>query len=477
MAFLELTAHELMEKLQSREVSAREAVEACLERISAVDEKIGAFLTVTADVALQQATEIDERRAAGEELPETAGVPIAIKDVICTRRIRTTCASKMLSNFVPPYDATTVIKCREAGLPILGKTNMDEFAMGSSTENSAFQITRNPRDLERVPGGSSGGSAAAVAAHEAFWALGSDTGGSIRQPAALCGIVGIKPTYGRVSRYGLIAYASSLDQVGPLTKDVTDAAILLKIISGRDPHDNTSADVPVPDYVEEMKRGVEGLRGGVARQLMGEGIDPAVREVVRRAIDCLADLGMAIEEVDMPHIDYSLPVYYIIAPAEAASNLARYDGVRYGWRTQQPVSDIYDLFAKTRAEGFGPEVRLRIMLGTYALSAGYYDAYYLKALKVRTLIKQDFDRAFEKFDVLLSPTSPTVAFRIGERAGDPLQMKLADICTLPVNLAGIPAISVPCGEVDGLPVGLQIMGRPFEEATVLRVAYACEQSQ
>ncbi len=475
MALHELTAHELMDKLQAREVSAREAVDACLEQIQRVDEAIGAFLTVTEDLARQQAAEIDEKRAAGEDLPPTAGVPIAIKDVICTRGVRTTCASKILYNFVPPYDATTVIKCREAGLPMLGKTNMDEFAMGSSTENSAFKITRNPRDPERVPGGSSGGSAAAVAANEAFWALGSDTGGSIRQPAALCGIVGLKPTYGRVSRYGLVAFASSLDQIGPLTKDVTDAALLLRVISGRDSHDNTSADVPVPNYVEEMKQGVEGLRAGVPRQLLGEGIEPAVREAVRRAIDALADMGMAVEEVDMPHIDYSLPVYYIIAPAEAASNLARYDGVRYGWRTQQPVSDIYDLFAKTRAEGFGPEVRLRIMLGTYALSAGYYDAYYLKALKVRTLIKRDFDEAFERYDVLLSPTSPTVAFKIGERADDPLQMKLADICTIPVNLAGIPAISVPCGEADGLPVGLQIMGRPFEESTILRVAYAYEQ--
>lgn len=475
MALEELTAHALIEKLNAGEVSCLEATEACLRRIEEIEPTVAAFMTVTADVAIAQAREVDNRRARGEALPAAAGVPIAIKDVLCTKGIRTTCSSRILENFVPPYDATAVERCRQAGLPMLGKTNMDEFAMGSSTENSAFMITRNPRALDRVPGGSSGGSAAAVAANEAFWALGSDTGGSIRQPAALCGIVGLKPTYGRVSRFGLIAYASSLDQVGPLTKDVRDAALLLGIIAGCDPRDDTSADLPVPDYVAELDRGLDGLRAGVPVQLLGAGVDAAVRETVRRAIDRLASLGLAVEEVEMPHIDYSLPVYYIIAPAEAASNLARYDGVRYGHRTSQTVSDIYDLFAKTRAEGFGPEVRLRIMLGTYALSAGYYDAYYLKALKVRTLIKNDFDRAFEKYDVLLSPTSPTPAFKIGEKAGDPLQMKLADICTIPVNLAGIPAISVPCGEVDGLPVGLQIMGRPFEEHVILRVAYAFEQ--
>jgi aspartyl-tRNA(Asn)/glutamyl-tRNA(Gln) amidotransferase subunit A len=472
-----LTAHELADLLRTREVSAVEAAEACLKRIDEVDGEIGAFVTLTADAALAQAREIDERRAAGEALSPVAGVPIAIKDVMCTRGVRTTCCSRILSNFVPPYDATAVVRCREAGLPMLGKTNMDEFAMGSSTENSALQITRNPRDTERVPGGSSGGSAAAVAADEAFWALGSDTGGSIRQPAALCGLVGLKPTYGRVSRYGLVAYASSLDQIGPLTKNVRDCALILQVIAGRDDRDNTSADVPVPDYVAELDKGVAGLKAGVPRQLLGEGIEPEVRAVVGAAVDALARLGVEVEEVEMPNIDYSLPVYYIIAPAEAASNLARYDGVRYGHRTHSQVDDIYDLFAKTRAEGFGPEVRLRIMLGTYALSAGYYDAYYLKALKVRGLIKSDFDRAFERYDMLLSPTSPSVAFRIGEKAGDPLQMKLADICTLPVNLAGIPAISIPCGEAEGLPVGLQIMGRPFEEDILLRTAFAYEQSR
>jgi aspartyl-tRNA(Asn)/glutamyl-tRNA(Gln) amidotransferase subunit A len=352
---------------------------------------------------------------------------------------------------------------------------MDEFAMGSSTENSAFQVTANPWDLERVPGGSSGGSAAAVAAGEAPFALGTDTGGSIRQPASLCGIVGMKPTYGRVSRYGVVAYASSLDQVGPFARNVTDCALLLGVIAGHDPRDATSAAAAPPDYVAEMRKGVAGLRAGLPKELFGEGIDPAVKNTILAAVDKLADLGVECEEVEMPHVDYSLPCYYIIAPAECSSNLARYDGVRYGHRTAEPVSDIYDLFSKSRAEGFGPEVRLRIMLGTYTLSAGYYDAYYLKALKVRTLIKGDFDRAFERFDVLLSPTSPTTAFKIGEKADDPLAMKLADICTIPVNLAGLPGMSVPCGFVEGLPVGMQIIGKPFGEAEMLRVAYAYEE--
>ncbi|NLO73373.1 MAG: Asp-tRNA(Asn)/Glu-tRNA(Gln) amidotransferase subunit GatA, partial [candidate division WS1 bacterium] len=395
----------------------------------------------------------------------------------CTNGLRTTCGSRMLENFVPPYDATVVARCHEAGLPMLGKTNMDEFAMGSSTENSAFQITANPWDLERVPGGSSGGSAAAVAACEAPLALGTDTGGSIRQPASLCGIVGLKPTYGRVSRYGVVAYASSLDQVGPFARNVTDLALLLQVIAGHDPHDATSVTDPVPDYLAEMQKGVTGLKAGLPKELFGEGIDPAVKSTLLAAVDKLQKLGVECEEVEMPHVDYSLPCYYIIAPAECSSNLARYDGVRYGHRTKEPVSDIYDLFSKTRAEAFGPEVRLRIMLGTYTLSAGYYDAYYVKALKVRTLIKSDFDRAFEKYDVLLSPTSPTTAFKIGEKADDPLAMKLADICTIPVNLAGLPGMSLPCGFVEGLPVGMQIIGKPFGEAEMLRIAYAYEQAE
>ena len=476
MELYELTAYEIAEQIAAGQLSAQETTEACLERIAEVEETVNSFLVVTADRARAQAAQADEELANGEAPNPLAGIPIAIKDVMCTRGLATTCGSKILENFIPPYDATVVQRCSQALLPMVGKTNMDEFAMGSSTENSAFKVTANPWDLERVPGGSSGGSAAAVAAGEALVALGSDTGGSIRQPAALCGIVGLKPTYGRVSRYGLIAYASSLDQIGPLTRDVTDCALVMNVIAGHDPQDATSADIPVPDYTEYLTGSVAGLKAGVPAQLLGEGIDPQVRDRVQAAIDDLQNMGLECEEVQMPHIDYSLPVYYIIAPAECSSNLARFDGVRYGYRTPTETDDINELFAMTRAEGFGPEVRLRIMLGTYTLSAGYYDAYYLKALKVRTLIKGDFDSAFQKYDVLLSPTSPTVAFPIGERADDPLAMKLADICTIPVNLAGIPAISIPCGFVDGLPVGLQIMGRAFEEDKVLQVAYAYEQA-
>lgn len=476
MKLHELTAHELSDRLATGEVSAVEVTEACWARINEVESRVEAFLELTRDQALEQARQVDDLRAGGEKLGPLAGVPIAIKDVLCTRGIATTCGSKMLEGFRPPYDATTVRRCREAGMPMVGKTNMDEFAMGSSTENSAYKITHNPWDLARVPGGSSGGSAAAVAAGEAPIALGSDTGGSIRQPAALCGLSGLKPTYGRVSRYGLVAYASSLDQVGPLARDVRDCALAMNVLAGRDPRDATSADIPVPDYVAGLTGDVRGLRAGVPKELMGEGIDPMVKTVVEAAIAQFEELGMAVEEVEMPHLDYSLPVYYLIATAEAASNLARYDGVRYGHRTAEPVTDVYDLFAKSRGEGFGPEVRLRIMLGTFALSAGYYDAYYLKAQKVRTLIKQDFDRAFADHDVLLSPTSPTIAFGIGEKADDPLQMKLADICTIPINLAGIPALSIPCGMSAGLPVGLQIMSRPFEEDLVLRVGDAYQRA-
>jgi aspartyl-tRNA(Asn)/glutamyl-tRNA(Gln) amidotransferase subunit A len=476
MQLYELSAHKLAAGLAAREYSAAEVTEAHLARMEAVEDRVHAFLLTTPEEAHAHAAEIDRRRAAGEALPPLAGVPIAQKDLLCTRGVRTTCASRILESFVPPYDATVVALCREAGLPMLGKTNMDEFAMGSSTENSAFQVTSNPWDLERVPGGSSGGSAAAVAAGEAPFALGTDTGGSIRQPASLCGIVGMKPTYGRVSRYGVVAYASSLDQVGPFARNVTDCALLLQVIAGHDPHDATSiTDVP-PDYVAETRRGVAGLKAGLPKELFGEGIDPAVKSTLLAAVDQLQALGVECEEIEMPHVDYSLPCYYIIAPAECSSNLARYDGVRYGHRTAEPVSDIYDLFSKSRAEGFGPEVRLRIMLGTYTLSAGYYDAYYLKALQVRTLIKSDFDRAFEKYDVLLSPTSPTTAFKIGEKADDPIAMKLADICTIPVNLAGLPGMSVPCGFVEGLPVGMQIIGKPFGEAEMLRLAYAYEQA-
>ncbi|MBP8953933.1 MAG: Asp-tRNA(Asn)/Glu-tRNA(Gln) amidotransferase subunit GatA [Armatimonadetes bacterium] len=476
MSLTELSAYELSLKLQSGEVSAREAVAACFDKIGQVEDDVKAFVLLTRDHAEAAAAEIDEKRAAGEKLGPLAGVPIAHKDLFCTRGVRTTCCSKILENFVPPYDATVVARCHEAGMPMLGKTNMDEFAMGSSTENSALQITRNPLDLDKVPGGSSGGSAAAVAAGEAFLALGTDTGGSIRQPASLCGIVGMKPTYGRVSRYGVIAYASSLDQVGPFARDVRDCALLLQTIAGPDPMDSTCAGMEPPDYLACLGDDVKGLKAGIVKELVyGEGIHAPVKESILQAVETLTSLGVECEEVSLPNIDYSLPVYYIIAPAECSSNLARYDGVRYGHRTELPSEDIHDMYSKTRAEGFGDEVRLRIMLGTYTLSAGYYDAYYKKALQVRTLIKRDFDEAFGKFDILLSPTSPCVAWNFG--AFDQMAMKLADICTIPVNIAGICAMNVPCGMQDHLPIGLQIMGAPFTEDTVLRAGYAFEQAR
>ncbi|HPU00247.1 MAG TPA: Asp-tRNA(Asn)/Glu-tRNA(Gln) amidotransferase subunit GatA, partial [Armatimonadota bacterium] len=445
-----------------------------LARIRAVEERVKSYVTVAAEEALEQARAVDERRARGEALPPLAGIPIALKDNLCTRGIRTTCSSRILENWVPPYDATVVKRLRDQQAVFIGKTNMDEFAMGSSTEYSAFHVTRNPWDLSRVPGGSSGGSAAAVAAREATLSLGSDTGGSIRQPASFCGVVGLKPTYGRVSRYGLVAFASSLDQIGPVARDVMDAALLLQAISGHDPNDATSATAEVPDYTKALRSDVKGLKLGVPRELWTQGVDPAVNAAVRAAVDRLVELGAEAEEVSMPHIDYSFPVFYLIAPSEASSNLARYDGVRYGLRV--PADDPNTMMERTRDAGFGPEVKQRIVIGTFALSAGYYDAYYLKALKVRTLVKQDFDRAFERYDLLVSPVSPTVAFGIGEKTGDPLQMKLADVCTIPINLAGIPAISVPCGFYEGLPIGLQIMGKPFGEETLLRAAYAYEQS-
>ena len=475
MELYQLTCHEVAEKLAAKEVSAKEVLASCLGRIDAVEGDVKAFLRVTREQAEAEAVAVDEQRAAGAEMSRLAGVPIGIKDVMCTRGVATTCASKILETFVPPYDAAVVERTRAAGMPMIGKANMDEFAMGSSTENSAFQVTRNPWDLACVPGGSSGGSAAAVAADEVFVVLGSDTGGSIRQPASLCGIVGLKPTYGRVSRYGLIAYASSLDQIGPLCKDVTDCAMIMDVIAGPDSRDATCASIAPPDYTACLTGDVKGLKAGIVKELLyGPGIHQPVKDCIEKAIEELTKLGVECEEVSLPNIDYSLPIYYIIATAEASSNLARFDGVRYGYRTSQPIHDIYDLFAKTRGEGFGPEVRLRIMLGTYALSAGYYDAYYLKALKVRTLIKRDFDAAFAKYDVLLSPTSPTTAFRFGEF--DQMAMKLADICTIPINIAGIPALSVPCGFGEGLPVGLQMMGKPFSEDTLIRAAYAYEQA-
>jgi len=472
----QLTIHTAHDLLRCGEITSVELTQAVLERIFQVDNDVRAYLTLTPELALEQARAADERRAAGEDHP-LLGIPLAIKDVLCTQGIRTTCGSRILEDFIPPYDATVYRRLQQAGAVLLGKTNMDEFAMGSSTENSAFFATRNPWNLDRVPGGSSGGSAAAVAADECLGALGSDTGGSVRQPAALCGIVGLRPTYGRVSRFGLVAFASSLDQIGTMTKDVQDTALLLQTIAGYDPLDSTSLNVPVPDYYHGLgeTNGLKGIRVAVPREYFVEGIEPGVAAAVRQAIQHLADLGAEMGEVSLPHTEYSLPAYYLIAPAEASANLARYDGVKYGYAYPEP-EDMWDGMRQTRRFGFGAEVKRRIMLGTYALSAGYYDAYYLKAQKVRTLIKQDFDRVFERFDVIVGPTSPSVAFRLGEKTDDPLQMYLSDVFTLAQALAGIPGISVPCGFSDGLPVGLQILGKALDEMTVLRVAYAYEQA-
>ena len=458
-----------------RELSSRELTEAVLARIRAVEDRVRSYVTLTEELALEQAARADERIARGEAGPLT-GIPMALKDVIVTRGIRTTCSSRMLEHFVPPYDATVTRRLAEAGAVLLGKTNMDEFAMGSSTENSAFFPTYNPWDLERVPGGSSGGSAAAVAAGEAVYALGSDTGGSIRQPAALCGVTGLKPTYGLVSRYGLVAFASSLDQIGPLTRDVEDAALVLGAIAGHDPADSTSAPVEVPDYRQFLQPGLEGVRVGVPREYFVEGMDPAVRASVEEAVRELERLGASVDwDVSLPSTPYALSVYYIIAPSEASSNLARYDGVKYGYAYQEG-GGMWENMEQTRGRGFGDEVKRRIMLGTYALSAGYYDAYYVKALRVRTLIRREFEEAFQRYDVLVTPTSPTAAFKIGERVEDPLAMYLSDVCTLPVNIAGIPGLSVPCGFAGGLPVGLQILARPFDEGSLLRVGYAYQQA-
>jgi aspartyl-tRNA(Asn)/glutamyl-tRNA(Gln) amidotransferase subunit A len=472
----QLTIHEAHDHLANGEFTAVELAEAVLERTIAVDNDVLAYLTLTPEGALAQARVADERRAAGENTP-LLGIPLAIKDVLCTEGIHTTCGSRILEDFVPPYDATAVARLRAAGAVLLGKTNTDEFAMGSSTENSAFFTTRNPWDLDRVPGGSSGGSAAAVAADECLGALGTDTGGSVRQPAALCGVVGLKPTYGRVSRYGLVAFASSLDQIGVLAKDVADAAILLAVIAGHDACDSTSMDVPVPDYDGGLQdnNGLKGVRVGVPREYFIQGVQPEVEAAVRAAVDRLADLGAEVQEVSLPHTDYALSVYYLIAPAEASANLARYDGVRYGLRVDD--GGLIETYKATRGQGFGSEVKRRIMLGTYVLSAGYYDAYYLKAQKVRTLIKADFDAAFERVNVIVAPTSPTTAFRIGEKVDDPLQMYLSDVFTLSMNLAGICGLSLPCGfDAGGLPIGLQIMGPAFGEEQVLRVAHAYEQA-
>ena len=446
-------------------------VESYYERIQKEDSAIGAFLTLTKERAMEQADRADRLAAEGKPLPPLGGVPVAIKDVMCTRGVRTTAGSKILENFIPPFDCTAVARLEAAGAVVLGKLNCDEFAMGSSNENSAFRPVRNPHDTSRVPGGSSGGSAAAVAADMAVVTLGSDTGGSIRQPASFCGVVGLMPTYGRVSRYGLIAFASSLDHIGPLAKTVKDAATVLHTIAGRDPMDSTSADVPVPDYAAELEMPVSGLRIGVAKEYFGEGLDVEVRKAVEEAIQSLAKLGCEVVPVSLPHSEYAIPTYYIVATAEASSNLARFDGVRYGYRAKNAPT-LPEMYRRTRDEGFGAEVKRRIMLGTYALSAGYYDAYYLKAQKVRTLLTRDFDEAFKKVDAIVTPTSPTAAFKLGEKANDPLAMYLADIYTVTADLAGIPGISVPCGKThDQLPIGLQILGKHFDEATILRLAH------
>ncbi|HET8948700.1 MAG TPA: Asp-tRNA(Asn)/Glu-tRNA(Gln) amidotransferase subunit GatA [Candidatus Polarisedimenticolia bacterium] len=456
------------------EITAAAAVDACLDRIGGIDSAIGAFVTVDADGARAAAARIDGDRKAGRPLGPLAGVPIALKDILATAGLPTRCGSRILEPFVPPFDATLVARLRAAGAIVLGKTNMDEFAMGSSTENSAYQVTRNPWDPERVPGGSSGGSAAAVAADEAPVSIGTDTGGSIRQPAALCGVVGMKPTYGRVSRYGLVAFASSLDQAGPFANSVADCAAVLQAIAGHDAHDSTSAAEPVPDYAAALGQGIRGLRIGVPREYFPDGLDAEVAASVRAAIDIARGLGASVREVSLPHTEYAIPTYYILATAEASSNLARFDGVRYG-RRAAGAKDLAALYQGTRGEGFGPEVKRRIMLGTYVLSSGYYDAYYLKGQKVRTLIRRDFDDAFGQVDLLVTPTSPTTAFRIGEKVDDPLAMYLSDIFTVTLNLAGLPGLSLPCGvSRAGLPIGLQIVGGRFAEATVLRLAAALE---
>jgi aspartyl-tRNA(Asn)/glutamyl-tRNA(Gln) amidotransferase subunit A len=471
----QLTISELSQKLASREVSSREATEACLQRVKSVDDKIRAFISYDPEDALKQADMADNLLASGQRLP-LLGIPVAIKDVIAVKNQPLTCGSKILGQFVSPYDATVIKKLKEAGAVVFGRLNMDEFAMGSSTENSAFQTTTNPWDVSRIPGGSSGGSAAAVAADECIAALGSDTGGSIRQPAGLCGCVGIKPSYGRISRYGLVAFASSLDQIGCFTKRVSDAAVILEALSGVDPLDSTSVPQPVPHYSANLIPDIKGLRLGLAKEYMVGGLDPEVRQAIDAAVKQLEDLGAEIVEISLPHTDYAIATYYIIATAEASANLARFDGIRYGARVEG--SDPIDLYSKTRGAGFGAEVKRRILLGTYVLSSGYYDAYYIRAQKVRTLIRNDFLKAFEKVDAIITPTSPSPAFKMGEKADDPLQMYLMDIYTISANLAGICGISVPCGFTRSpkLPIGLQLLGKPFGEEAILRVAHSYERA-
>ena len=477
MKLFEQPAHVLHDMLVNKEITSLELTQAVLARIDEVEGDVQAYLTITREEALAQAKAVDEKITKGEEIAFLEGIPGAIKDNICTKDIKTTCASKILQKFVPPYDATVMQKLEAQNPVVLGKTNLDEFAMGGSTENSAYHPTCNPWNTDCVPGGSSGGSAAAVAAGTAVWALGSDTGGSIRQPASFCGVVGMKPTYGRVSRYGLVAYASSLDQIGPITKDVTDCAHILNIIAGRDEMDSTSLDVQVPDFTKALVQDVKGLKIGLPKEYFVKGMDPEVEAAVKNGVKELEKLGAEVVEISLPNTDYAISTYYLIAPAEAATNLARYDGVSYGERAED-AADLVEMMTKTRTQYLGEEVKRRIMIGNYALSAGYYDAYYLKALKVRRLVKEDYDKAFKDVDVIICPAAPSVAYKIGEKISNPLEMYLQDACTVPLNLAGLPGISVPCGyNKDKMPIGMQIIGKALDEETILRVAYTYEQSQ
>jgi aspartyl-tRNA(Asn)/glutamyl-tRNA(Gln) amidotransferase subunit A len=471
-----VSIRELHQQLTSKTRSAVEITQEALARIESLEPKLHSFLAITAEQAIAQAQQVDAKIAAGDEIGLLAGIPVGIKDNLCTKGIRTSCGSKILENFVPPYESTVTQKLQAAGAVMVGKTNLDEFAMGSSTENSAYQVTANPWDISRVPGGSSGGSAAAVAGEECVVSLGSDTGGSIRQPASFCGVVGLKPTYGLVSRFGLVAYASSLDQIGPFGRTVEDAAILLQAIAGYDAKDSTSLKVEIPDYTRSLIPDLKGKKVGIIQETFGEGLDATVTTAVQKAIQQLKELGAEVQEISCPRFRYGLPTYYVIAPSEASANLARYDGVKYGFRIEDP-ENLMSMYTQTRATGFGAEVKRRIMIGTYVLSAGYYDAYYLKAQKVRTLIKQDFEKAFEQVDVLVCPTAPTTAFKAGEKTSDPLSMYLSDLMTIPVNLAGLPGLSLPCGfDAQGLPIGLQIIGNVLREDQVLQAAYAYEQA-
>lgn len=476
MEITELTVHELQEKIKNKELTISQITKAYVDRINEKEKDVNSFITTLTDEAIEKSKEIEEKVNNGELNSELAGIPIGIKDNMCTKGVKTTCASKMLENFVAPYDATVVEKLNKEGMINLGKLNMDEFAMGASTEYSALAKTRNPWNLNTVPGGSSGGSAAAVAANLVPWALGSDTGGSIRQPASFCGVVGLKPTYGLVSRYGLVAFASSLDQIGPITKDVTDSAILLNLLVGHDEKDTTSLDMPKTDYTKALKNDVKGLKIGIPKEFFAEGINKEVKEKLDEAIEKYKELGAEIEEFSLDIAEYALATYYIIACAEASSNLGRFDGIRYGYRTKN-YEKLKDIYINSRSEGFGAEVKRRIILGTYVLSSGYYDAYYKKAQQVRTLVKEKFNKAFEKYDVILTPTSPTVAFEVGTRSNNPLEMYLADICTVSVNIAGLPGISVPCGvDSKGMPIGMQLIGNRFEEGKILNAAYTYEQA-